>query len=69
MPLLCLDIGNTSAHWGLVDGRSVVASGDIPTASLLADNRALAELLAHPGITGTAMASVVPAVTRAAERG
>lgn len=65
MPLLCLDIGNTSAHWGLVDGRSVVASGDIPTASLLADNRALAELLARPGITGAAMASVVPAVTRA----
>lgn len=65
MALLCLDIGNTSAHWGIVDGQTVTASGDIPTASLLADGKALTDLLAHQGIDGVALASVVPDATRA----
>lgn len=65
MSLLCLDIGNTSAHWGLVDGQCVVESGDISTADLLADGKSLSVLLARPGISGIAMASVVPAATRA----
>lgn len=64
--VLCIDIGNTSAHWGLVEGRSVADSGDIPTAALRADSRALASLLARPGIDGVALASVVPEATRAA---
>lgn len=65
MALLCLDIGNTSAHWGIVDGQTVTASGDIPTASLLADGKALTDLLARQGIDGVALASVVPDATRA----
>ncbi len=66
MPLLCLDIGNTSAHWGIVDGQTVGESGDIPTATLLADGKVLAALLARHDIGGVAMASVVPDATRAA---
>lgn len=66
MALLCLDIGNTSAHWGLVDGRTVTASGDIPTADLLADPRVLAGPLARPCVDGIAVASVVPDATRIA---
>ena len=64
MRLLCLDIGNTSAHWGLVEGRVVGATGDIPTSALNAE--ALARLLAQGGIEGLALASVVPEATRTA---
>ena len=66
MSLLCLDIGNTSAHWGLVDGRDVRASGDLPTGDLISGGEALARLLARDGITGIALASVVPDATCAA---
>ena len=66
MRLLCLDIGNTSAHWGLVAGRDVLASGDIPTAGLISGGDALARRLAKGGIDGIALASVVPDATRAA---
>lgn len=65
MALLCLDIGNTSAHWGLVDGRTVTTSGDIPTAALTGDGQALARLLSRGGFDGIALASVVPDATRA----
>ncbi len=57
--VLCIDIGNTSAHWGVLEGRAVVASGETPTAEAA---RALAEGLAHrPG--GISLASVVPDAT------
>lgn len=64
MSLLCLDIGNTSAHWGLVDGRDVHASGDIPTAELVINGSStLEQLLTKQRFTGIALASVVPAAT------
>ena len=34
MKTLCIDIGNTSSHYGLVDGESVSHAGDLPTAEL-----------------------------------
>ena len=59
--VLCIDIGNTSAHWGVMEDRAVLASGEAPTAEVA---RALAEGLAHrPG--GVSLASVVPAATEA----
>ena len=61
MALFCLDVGNTHAHWGVVDGRRVLAHGEIPTASL--DTVALTALLAAHPSEGVAFASVVPAAT------
>lgn len=61
MAIFCLDIGNTHAHWGLVDGRQVLAHGDAPSPEFTAAS--LAALLAlHPS-AGLALASVVPAIT------
>lgn len=66
MALLCIDIGNTSAHWGLVDGRAVAESGDIPTTDLTGGGQALAAMLSRTTFSGIALASVVPDATRAA---
>ncbi len=63
MPLFCLDVGNTHAHWGVVDGRTVLASGDTPTETLTPS--ALAALLAAHPTSGVALASVVPKATAA----
>lgn len=65
MRQLCIDIGNTSIHFGLVDGRTVTDSGDFPTAGLRAGpspeflDRVGPHLAAAEGI---AFCSVVPAV-------
>lgn len=61
MSLFCLDVGNTHAHWGVVDGRQVLASGETPTEALTPG--ALAALLAAHPAAGVALASVVPKVT------
>jgi type III pantothenate kinase len=63
VPLFCLDVGNTHAHWGVVDGRTVLASGDTPTETLTPS--ALAALLAAHPTSGVALASVVPKATAA----
>ena len=61
MSLFCLDVGNTHAHWGVVDGRRVTAHGEIPTAAL--GTPGLLALLAAHRCEGVALASVVPSVT------
>lgn len=66
MAVLCIDIGNTSTHWGLVEGRSVAQAGDIPTAELIGGGAALAGVLGAVRFAGIALASVVPDATRAA---
>lgn len=58
--LLCLDIGNTSAHWGLADGLSVGETGDLPTAEL---GSLLPGLIARLRPAATSFASVVPTAT------
>ena len=63
MSLFCLDVGNTHAHWGVVDGRQLLAHGELPTASL--DTASLNALLAAHPTKGIALASVVPKVTAA----
>jgi len=65
MKQLCIDIGNTSVHYGLVDGRRVTQTGHFPTANLRGGPSSafydvLAPLLADAG--GVAFCSVVPEV-------
>lgn len=61
MDVLCFDIGNTHAHWGVVRGRDVIRSGVLETASL--DEPSLGRVLADGPSAGLAFASVVPAAT------
>lgn len=65
MAILCLDIGNTHTHWGLVDGRHVHAQGELVTAGV--STEALRALLAAHHPTGLALASVVPAASACLE--
>ena len=60
--ILCLDVGNTSAHWGVVEGASVGAAGEFATGELPAG---LPDLLRATPHDGLALASVVPAATAA----
>ncbi|HXA80497.1 MAG TPA: type III pantothenate kinase [Opitutaceae bacterium] len=68
MSLLCIDIGNTHTHYGVVATGATVFQRALPT-RLLDDARdglgpALAQILAgHPAIEGAAFCSVVPAAT------
>ncbi len=65
MPTYCIDIGNTSIHYGLVEGRRVTAAGDFPTAALRDGPSAEFSALAAPFLKeagGAAWCSVVPAV-------
>lgn len=70
MPLLCIDIGNTHTHYGVVsEGESASDHGAVRTTFIDAPEeglpRRLAALLqARPAITGIAFCSVVPAVNR-----
>ena len=65
MAILCLDVGNTHAHWGLVAGREILAHGELPTAALSTDT--LRALLTDHAPTGIALASVVPTATATIE--
>ncbi|AWI08798.1 type III pantothenate kinase [Ereboglobus luteus] len=72
--LLCIDIGNTHTHYGVVaEGEGARAQYDTPTRTL--EDAAsgigpkIADLLARqPGIIGLAYCSVVPAATEALRR-
>jgi type III pantothenate kinase len=65
MKILCIDIGNSSTHYGLVEGQSVERLGEIST-TLLSEQftssfqQHFAELL--PLASGVAFCSVVPSV-------
>jgi type III pantothenate kinase len=66
MKILCIDVGNTSIHFGLVDKQTVTQTGDFPTAGLIADSgkqfsQVIAPLLAQ--VEQTSYCSVVPAVS------
>jgi type III pantothenate kinase len=63
--ILCLDVGNTHAHWGLVAGREVRAHGELSTAAL--STAAIRALLQEQAPTGLALASVVPSATAVLE--
>lgn len=67
MRLLCLDIGNTHTHYGLLENTAVLADGQVRTAAI--DDPAegvpavLATLRAAGGFDGVGFCSVVPAAT------
>jgi type III pantothenate kinase len=65
MKTLCIDVGNTSTHYGVVEGRAVSRIGHFPTAALhegpsSSFSAALAPLCSD--VAGIAYCSVVPAV-------
>lgn len=68
MPLLCIDIGNTHTHYGVVGpGDTVSDQGEVITPLLDDPQQGLPSRLsalfhAHPQIRGVAFCSVVPAV-------
>jgi type III pantothenate kinase len=64
MSLLCIDVGNTSTHWGQVKNHAVITSGDIPTDSLMDSAHSPFQKILEGGkFTGIALASVVPNAT------
>ncbi|MGA0133764.1 MAG: type III pantothenate kinase [Opitutales bacterium] len=62
MDVLCFDIGNTHAHWGVVRGREVLRRGELMTGQL--DVAAVQGVLDACPTGGVALASVVPAATQ-----
>ena len=65
MKILCIDVGNTSAHYGLVAGQQVLASGDFPTQRFRTGPAPeFAQQLNHliAQADGIAFCSVVPAI-------
>lgn len=65
MKTLCIDVGNTSTHYGLVAGREVSGIGHFPTAELRGGpSSAFYDLLAPlcAASAGISFCSVVPAV-------
>jgi type III pantothenate kinase len=74
MGILCIDIGNSSAHIGLVENGAVRAQRDVSTKAMIAASAdevaaELAQAIAGASLEGAAYASVVPAAVPAFERG
>ena len=63
--ILCIDIGNTHAHWGVVDGRTIGAHGEVGTKEI--SDSLIKKLIAEHRPHGLAVASVVPLVSQAIE--
>lgn len=69
MDLLCIDIGNTHTHYGVVGPHGTSIHGSVATPLLDDPEEGLPHLLpalfeASPGIVGIAFCSVVPAINR-----
>ena len=67
MKILCIDIGNTSTHYGIVEGQTILEFGNFPTGqfrsgSLQSFSKVLATLA--PKIDGISFCSVVPEVNQ-----
>ncbi|MEM8867256.1 MAG: type III pantothenate kinase [Verrucomicrobiota bacterium] len=60
--ILCIDIGNTSIHYGSVSGKEVEKTADFPTAELLQEPKAFTETVAArlAEAAGVSFCSVVP---------
>ena len=73
MSLLCIDIGNTHTHFGVVATGATAFQHALPTRLLDDAREGLAPRLAqisaeHPGLKGAAFCSVVPAATEKLQR-
>lgn len=65
MKILCIDVGNTSAHYGLVDGQQVIETGDFRTNSFReGPSPEFAKLVSDllDQANGISFCSVVPAI-------
>ena len=68
MRILCLDIGNTHTHYGLLEKRAVLADGQVKTASLDDPREGLPAVFSEVrnqcgDFDGVSFCSVVPAAT------
>lgn len=62
--MLCLDIGNTSGHFGIVEGQKVLQKWDVSTRRLIAATEEGREVIERArSLEGLVFASVVPAAT------
>jgi len=67
MKLLCIDVGNTSTHYGIVEGQQVLLTGHFHTHSFNEKpSPEFASLIAPllPEVVGIAYCSVVPAINQ-----
>lgn len=67
MKTLCIDVGNTSTHYGLVSGQEVVSSAHYPTQSFAHSPSPAFTALLEPLLSaadGIAFCSVVPAINQ-----
>lgn len=67
MKTLCIDVGNTSTHYGLVSGQQVVSSAHYPTQSFATSASLAFTALLEPLLSeadGIAFCSVVPAINQ-----
>lgn len=67
MKILCIDVGNTSAHYGIVEGKEVSAIGHFPTAGLRngpSEDFAVTLAPHMAAVDGIAFCSVVPAINQ-----
>lgn len=65
MNILCIDVGNTSTHYGLVDGKAVSHTGNFPTHAFDESPSNEFAAIIEPLITqaeGISFCSVVPAI-------
>jgi type III pantothenate kinase len=72
MPLLCIDIGNTHTHYGVVSNGQALFQRELPTRLIDHPTEGFGPVLerivaSHPGLEGTALCSVVPAATNLLE--
>lgn len=71
MQVFCLDIGNTSAHWGVVDQGEPVVTGSLPgraSADRVAELQAVLDRVEQEfELSGIAWCSVVPALNARVE--
>ncbi|HUJ42236.1 MAG TPA: type III pantothenate kinase [Opitutaceae bacterium] len=73
MPLLCIDIGNTHVHYGVVSTGQTLFHRDLPTRLLEHPSDGLGPVLerivaSQPDLEGAAFCSVVPAATNQLRR-
>lgn len=71
--LLCIDIGNTHTHFGVINGKRAEFMRQIPTREIDHYSNGLGPQLSlifseHPGVRGIAFCSVVPDATQRLER-
>lgn len=73
MPLLCIDIGNTHTHYGVVSNGQALFQRELPTRLIDHPTEGFGPVLerivaSHPSLEGAALCSVVPAATNLLER-